>query len=467
MIGNGERSQIIESTSTEYIRRNNISFYTSIWLWIFLLLVISAPHTSTAEPLTREEVQTGTLHPYNGPTTAGTDRSTLIGKVMCGYQGWFNAEGDGAERGWVHWTKHRAALDPGNAKFDLWPDVSELAPEERFKTGFHYPDGRVAEVFSSYNRQTVLRHFEWMRDYGIDGAFVQRFITDLGDSRALRHNNTVLASCREGANRAGRTYALMYDLSGLGAGLVGSVLDDFHALRDRMKLTDDPAYLHHRGKPLVAVWGIGFSDRRAYSMEECKQLVEMLKKEGCSVMLGVPTSWRELTRDALPDPALHDLLRLADIVSPWSVGRYGDLAGIKRHSEKFTTPDLAWCKEQKLDYLPVVFPGFSWHNMTGKAPDQIPRQDGNFFWAQFAMVKQAGAQMIYVAMFDEVDEGTAIFKCTNEVPLPSESAFVGLGGLPSDYYLRLTGTAAKMLRGDVPYSSSIPKELISPGRHSE
>ena len=121
------------------------------------------------------------------------DTTTLKGKVMCGYQGWFNCEGDGAERSWVHWTKGRGALGPRNAKIDLWPDVSELGPDERFATGFKYANGQPAEVFSSFKQATVRRHFEWMRDYGIDGAFVQRFITDLGDPRALRQNNTVLA----------------------------------------------------------------------------------------------------------------------------------------------------------------------------------------------------------------------------------------------------------------------------------
>ena len=59
--------------------------------------------------------------------TAGgprTDTSTLTGKVMCGYQGWFACEGDGAERGWNHWTKGRGPLSPANAKIDLWPDVT-------------------------------------------------------------------------------------------------------------------------------------------------------------------------------------------------------------------------------------------------------------------------------------------------------------------------------------------------------
>ena len=60
-----------------------------------------------------------------------------------------DAEGDGAERGWVHWTRRRGPLAPGNAKIDLWPEMKELGADERFATGFQRADGRTAEVFSS------------------------------------------------------------------------------------------------------------------------------------------------------------------------------------------------------------------------------------------------------------------------------------------------------------------------------
>jgi len=377
---------------------------------------------------------------------------------MCGYQGWFNAEGDGAERGWVHWTKKRGQLADGNAKIDLWPDVSELGADERFATGFQRTDGKPAEVFSSYKSATVLRHFQWMREYGIDGAFVQRFVGGLRDPRVLRHNNVVLDHCREGAHRNGRAYAVMYDLSGLGAGRIEEVMEDWCALRTRMHLGEDAAYLKHRGKPVVVVWGIGFNDGRAYTLDECRRLVEFLKSDpqagGCTVMLGVPTYWRELKADTVHDPALRDVIKAADIVSPWTVGRYRNPADARRYAEKTMQADFAWCREQKLDYLPVVFPGFSWHNMYGAPLDMIPRLRGQFLWSQFTAAKRAGATMIYVAMFDEVDEGTAIFKCTNDVPVGDKSKFVTYEGLPSDSYLKLTGQGARLLRGEIPMSES-------------
>ena len=58
--------------------------------------------------------------------------------------------------------------------------------------------------------------------------------------------------------------------------------------------------------------------------------------------------------------------------------------------------------------------------------------------------------MAYVAMFDEVDEGTAIFKCINDVPDQAPAKFVTYEGQPSDRYLRLTGAGAKLIRGELP-----------------
>ncbi len=67
--------------------------------------------------------------------------------------------------------------------------------------------------------------------------------------------------------------------------------------------------------------------------------------------------------------------------------------------------------------------------------------------------------MLYVAMFDEMDEGTAIFKCSNQPPCGAPAKFLGYEGVPSDHYLWLTGQAGQMLRGEIPLSGSFRPEL--------
>src|SRR5437867_2464022 len=66
------------------------------------------------------------MHPYDGPSAKGVDPSTMAGKVVCGYQGWFTAPGDGSGRGWRHYPA-AGQFKPGWCGIDLWPDVSELA----------------------------------------------------------------------------------------------------------------------------------------------------------------------------------------------------------------------------------------------------------------------------------------------------------------------------------------------------
>jgi hypothetical protein len=303
-----------------------------------------------------------------------------------------------------------------------------------------------------------------MQQYGIDGVFVQRFATDTFAPETLQHLNTVLDHCRAGANQHGRAYAVMYDLSGLQAGQMGRVIADWKSLVDQMKLTRDPgdkAYIHHNGKPVVAVWGIGFNDHRKYTLAECAAFVKFLKEDpacgGCTVMLGVPTNWRTLDSDTVKDPQLLEVIQSADIISPWTVGRYTSPESATRYAQQRMKPDLDWCRLHKLQYMPVVFPGFSWHNLNPQSKsDQIPRLKGKFLWTQYVQARQAGATMIYQAMFDEINEGTAIFKCTNAPPVGSGCVFVGNEGLPSDYYLWLVGQSQKMLNGKAPATADVP-----------
>ncbi len=90
----------------------------------------------------------------------------------------------------------------------------------------------------------------------------------------------------------------------------------------------------------------------------------------------------------------------------------------------------------------------------------IPRRKGEFYWRQFAIFKSLGIKTVFVGMFDEVNEGTAIYKVANDVPVGKY--FVTSEGLPTDWYLRLTGAASEMIRGDMPLSQKIPETLPFP-----
>jgi hypothetical protein len=392
------------------------------------------------------------------PPAAAPLHPTLEGTVVAGYQGWFRAEGDGSGLGWVHFGPGQR-LAPGACSFDLWPDLSELSPAERYSSPFRFADGRPAELFSSVHPATVRRHFRWMKEYGIDGAMHQRFAVGLGAGRGAAALDVVLRNCVEAANAEGRALTVMYDLSGLKPARFPVVAADWRKLVEN-GLTRQPCYQHHGGQPLVSLWGLGFSDRPA-ATTEWAALLQDIKATGATVMLGVPSYWREGKADAWPDPEVRALIRQGDIISPWAVGRFGRPAEVSGYARKVWQPDLQACAETKQGYLPVIFPGFSWHNLSalrGKEArlDQIPRLGGQLLWKQALEAKQAGARMLYVAMFDELDEGTAIMKCGGPRPVGA-SPFVDLSDVPSDHYLWLTGQTGRLLRGEIPASPDLPR----------
>ena len=236
-------------------------------------ILLACCHAARAQtPNTVSNTQTNL-----NPTTpaAVVPNMTLTGKVMSGYQGWFNTASDGAGRGWRHWG--RQPLQPGEVTVDMWPDMTEYDPDERFDTGFKHRDGRVAQVFSSYKEKTVLRHFKWMRDYGLDGVFMQRFATEVSNDSGRNHFNAVLQSARKGAKEYGRVYGVMYDLSGVKEGGAPAIIADWKALVDTMQLTKDDRYVRHNGKPIVTLWGLGFGGDRPPLLEDGLQIVNPFK----------------------------------------------------------------------------------------------------------------------------------------------------------------------------------------------
>ena len=57
-----------------------------------------------------------------------------------------------------------------------------------------------------------------------------------------------------------------------------------------------------------------------------------------------------------PIPSCTRSSELADIVSPWTVGRYRDLKGVARHADKYWKPDITWCDGMTWTTCPWSFP---------------------------------------------------------------------------------------------------------------
>jgi hypothetical protein len=111
--------------------------------------------------------------------------------------------------------------------------------------------------------------------------------------------------------------------------------------------------------------------------------------------------------------------------------------------------------------MPVIFPGFSWHNLNGGTLNQIPRYGGTFYWRQVYDFIGAGCNMLFGAMFDEMNEGTSMLKMaatTNQLPVGASLVPLNIDGyaLPSDWYLQLANQAGRMLRGNIPLQSQMP-----------
>lgn len=426
---------------TGYQGMNLVKVYPDRFISEFIALnqfpkevVMSDPATKTTESMSRVRFK------------------SIRNLVMAGYQGWFNTPEDGAGLGWKHFEKEKE-FKPGKCTIDLWPDVSEY--EKTYETAFKLPDETPAKVFSSYDASTTDLHFKWMKQYGIDGVFMQRFVVSIRNQKGKDNYNKILNNAVLSAEKYDRAICLMYDLSGMEAGEEDILIRDWKELCEKYKLVsrNNNHYVYHHGKPLVAVWGIGFNERRKYGYEQVKKIIDFLKSEGCSILVGVPTHWRTLTIDAVSDTRLLELVKQADIVHPWLVGRFDN--NTYEPYRKSIEEDIKWCKANGKDYMPVLFPGFSWHNMKKDAPqNMIPRLGGRFFWKQVKGAVDAGAESLYLAMFDEIDEGTAFFKCTNTPPV-GESSFITYEGEAPDHYLWLAGEAAKYLRGEL-RSSRMP-----------
>ncbi len=426
---------------------------------------------TTPPPLYTANAAKPWLAAYSGTTRTDIDATTLDGKVLAGYQGWFNTPGDGAELGFRHWSRdryhlfpHATGLGSGTINVEYWPEVLQYAANDVYQTTMTLTTTAPAYLYSPFKKGSVLEHFHWMRQYGIDGVFLSRFVSDTRDPAVFRHDNQVLNNVREGAHVEGRVWAIMYDVTD-NLSNTADIINDWKFMCDQVKARDDSRYLHHAGKPVVMIWGYGFTDRN-WTPAQATQVINFFKNDpvygGAYVIGGVDPGWRTLTAGSRTDPAWSTVYRSFDAISPWDTGRYANLSQLASFQSNTWAPDLTELNSLNKGYVPVAFPGFSWDNLQNLAPgtSKIARLQGDFYWKQFYYMKSLGVKTVFVGMFDEVDEGTAIYKVNNVIP--TQSYFLNYEGKPSDWYLKLTGSAGLMMRGTIPLSFTIPTSFPFP-----
>lgn len=394
-----------------------------------------------------------------GTPTSGGD---VVGKLFAGYQGWFNAQGDGSPNGgWVHWSKNSSAPTAGsNVNFELYPDLREYS--KLYQTNLaNLGNGTQAKLFSSYDQETVNKHFEWMQTYNIDGAALQRFGADESDTpnNWKTNRDSVAVKVKNAAETYNRKFYVMYDITGMNASnWLNAVKHDWTTnVVNNMHLTSSGAYAKQNGKLVVCIWGIGFTDRPGTAAEH-QNLINWFKAQNVYVIGGVPTYWRTGNNDSKPD--FMSVYESLDMLSPWFVGRFGN-ADVDNYSTNQYGPDLAYTQQRNIAYQPVIWPGFAWSNLAGGPTNQIPRQHGDFMWQQAYRLKQLGISTGYIAMFDEYDEGTAIAKAAeNSAMIPTNQYFLTLNAdgvaVSSDFYLRLAGDINRMFKGQIPVTATHP-----------
>jgi len=291
----------------------------------------------------------GALIPENEPVpiVSASPYSEFTGKSVAGYQVWFAAGNNTS--GWVHWSGN---TPPAATKthFEVYPDVTEYPESELKQTALaNLANGTPSRLFTSANKPVIDTHFKWMKEYGIDGVAVQRFISSIGGAIINSPNATPL-KIKEAAEATGRIFYICYDISSSGMEATWDDVIKFdwvYNVEQNNKLTESPAYAKVGNKPVVQVWGPGFTEsKHPGTSAETIALINFLKSRGCYVIGGTPSRWRTNERDAKgpsqPDPANRESFEKAyveyDMISPWMPGRFKTNAEADNFLSIFQSP---------------------------------------------------------------------------------------------------------------------------------
>ncbi|KAL0565936.1 hypothetical protein V5O48_016081 [Marasmius crinis-equi] len=319
------------------------------------------------------------------------------------------------DNGWSGWFN-----PAGQLATDLWPDVSEYPPSELFPARPLVDESKKSPlVFSSRSPGTVRRHFEWMAKHEIDGAFLHRRLSqcdsNILDGALLRWRDNIGRLVQEASEISNRVFGIMYDVGGIAPGLIQrSFANDWAHLIQNERVLDSPSYLREEGKPVIGLLGFGFANSSS-DPQIIRAIVGYIRSTtpgGAYIVASTPTCWRTGDGDANSNPGFLDVwLNEFDAISPWTVGAYNSEEEANAYAEGRMKEDIALLnkrnspgKRRRVDYIPVVFPGYSSHNSSaGKLGfNSIERNGGHFLWKQIWNACDKGARTLYGATWDEL-----------------------------------------------------------------
>ncbi|MCQ2348705.1 MAG: glycoside hydrolase family 71/99-like protein [Paludibacteraceae bacterium] len=422
------------------------------------------------------ELYEGVMDPVQEPKAQHNKGTEFIGSSVAGYQCWFKV--GGKNDFWHHWGNDVIEQDGTrwprayNHTFEIYPDVRDYPATALTQTGFaDLGNGAKSQLYRSEDTDVINQHFADMKKAGLGGVAVQRFLGNEMRS-VVKTDQSHLKKIQRAAENNGRLFYICYDITSNGLENTWADLIRFdwvYNIEQTNELTQSPAYATVNGKPVVEIWGIGFDDRPG-TAQQTQELITFLKNRGCYVIGGVPTYWREGRNDskgsgntsgkAGSKESYYDVYLSCDMLSPWYVGRFGNHNDYQ-YFIGLMKGDIQLCNERSVAFMPVLFSGFGWATWNPGQINQAPRLAGRFLWEQVREVKNAGCQNMYFAMFDEYDEGTAIYKAAEDwTMLPTDAYFLTMSAdgvwCSSDFYLRLAGAATDVLKGQRTLTDEVP-----------
>ena len=416
----------------------------------------------TADVLVQKRRNPGAAERFLRRLEGPPEVDTFTRRVFTGYQGWFATPNDGVLNRWRHWSR-RGRPSAGNVHMDLYPDVRDFRKSDLYPSGLApFGNGRPAMLYSSYRQGILNVHFKWLAKYGIGGICLNRFMNT--SRRFMEARDTITRMAFRAARLHDRHLYFKFNLHqhytvpDPAAGIIADYIRSFE--RQMPDLIRSDRYARKNGKPVVEIWGAGFlRNNGSITKAQTTKLIDFFKQRGFYVIGGVPYHWREGIRESRPN--WQEVFTRFDMITPWAVGKFRTDEATQRQFEGIVQADLDYLAERGVDYRRVIFPGASFANVKqGYRRNGTPRRAGDFMWRQGYWCAKMGLD-VFVANFDEFDEGTAIAKSAPDARfVPRNQWFLTLDAdgthVSSDYYLRLTGDIARMIAGKQPIEFDVP-----------